>query len=279
MKLTLLMTALLILGSCDSKPTANGRTPVTPSPDNSTVTSPGKLPVTGYEVVASYKHDGDAFTQGLFYRDGFLYESTGHYGESTLRKVDYKTGKAIQKHRVPKDFFAEGIAVVGNEIYQLTWQSGVGFVYSIDGFKLLREFRYTGQGWGLTFDGTNLYHSDGSQVIRVVDPKTYRTLRLISVNNENGKPLTKLNELEWVKGEIWANIWHSEEIGKPNHIARIDPTTGKLLGWINLSGISPKDTDRDDENTMNGIAYDPEGDRIFVTGKNWKNLYEIKLLE
>jgi len=277
MKITFLLTVLLVLGACEPTTPSNDGNTVDPSPQSSTVTSPVPLPVAGYEVVASYKHDGDAFTQGLLYRDGFLYESTGQFGESTLRKVDYKTGKSLQKYKVPKDFFAEGIAVVNDEIYQLTWQSGVGFVYSLSGFKLLREFRYSGQGWGLTFDGTSLYQSDGTHIIRVIDPKTYRTMRTITVNKEDGKPLMKLNELEWVKGELWANIWHSEEIGKPNHIARINPSTGKLIGWINLSGISPKDTKRDDENTMNGIAYDPDGDRIFVTGKNWKNLYEIKL--
>ncbi|NNE68321.1 MAG: glutaminyl-peptide cyclotransferase [Pyrinomonadaceae bacterium] len=276
MKLSILFTAVLFLGSCEkAAPANNGK--VTPSPVSSTVTTNVPLPVSGYEVVGRYKHDGDAFTQGLFFHGGFLYESTGQWGESTLRKVDYKSGKPIKKYDVPKDFFAEGIALVGNEIYQLTWQSGVGFVYSLDGFKLLREFRYSGQGWGLTYDGTNLYQSDGTHIIRVIDPKTYNTMRTLTVNNEDGKPLMKLNELEWVKGEIWANIWHSETIGKPNHIARINPETGKLVGWINLSGISPKDTKRDDENTMNGIAYDPEGERIFVTGKNWKNLYEIKL--
>ncbi len=248
-----------------------------PSPSESTETTSAAVPVSGYEVVGTYKHDGDAFTQGLLYRDGFLYESTGQYGRSTLRKVDYKTGSVLKKYDVPKDFFAEGIALVNDEIYQLTWQEGVGFVYSLDGFKLLREFRYAGQGWGLTFDGTNLFHSDGTHIIRVVNPSNYETIRTISVNDESGKPLMKINELEWVKGEIWANIWHSEEIGKGNHIARIDPAGGKLLGWIDLSGISPKDSARDAENTLNGIAYDAEGDRIFVTGKSWKNLYEIKL--
>jgi glutaminyl-peptide cyclotransferase len=277
MRVFFFVIVLLFLGSCEPKPSDNRNTNAAPSPVGSTVVAPAPLPVSGFEIVAKYKHDGEAFTQGLLYRDGFLYESTGNWGESTLRKVDFKTGKPVKKYDVPKDFFAEGIALVNDEIYQLTWQSGVGFVYSLDGFKLLREFRYSGQGWGLTYDGTSLYQSDGTHIIRVVDPKTYRTTRTITVNNEDGNPLMKLNELEWVKGEIWANIWHSETINRPNHIARIDPETGKLLGWINLAGISPKDTNRDTENTMNGIAYDAEGDRIFVTGKNWRNLYEIKL--
>ena len=272
--------ALVVLGACETGGTGTGTgNTLNPTPKSSTAGSNVPLPVAGYEIVATYKHDSDAFTQGLLYRNGYLYESTGQFGESTLRKVDYKTGNVLQKYKVPKDYFAEGIALVGDEVYQLTWQSGIGFVYSLDDFKLLREFRYSGQGWGLTYDGTSLYQSDGTHIIRVIDPKTYTTMRTITVNKEDGNPLMKLNELEWVKGEIWANIWHSEEIGKPNHIARINPESGKLLGWINLAEISPKDTKRNDENTMNGIAYDAEGDRIFVTGKNWKNLYEIKLTE
>ena len=223
------------------------------------------------------KHDSNAFTQGLLYRDGFLYESTGQYGDSSLRKVDFKTGKVLQKYDVSKDYFAEGIALVGDKIYQLTWRSGIGFIYDANSFKLQREFRYSGEGWGLTTDGKVLYHSDGTHVIRVVNPEDYTTTRTLVVKNENGQPLMRINELEFVKGEIWANIWHSEEIGKPNHIARISPDDGKLLGWINLSGISPDDVKRDDENTMNGIAYDAENDRIFVTGKKWKKLFEIKL--
>jgi glutaminyl-peptide cyclotransferase len=283
MRIIYLATLIFFLGSCESAPTSDGNNAKPPPAENIKNTRPPNppvlLPVAGYDIVKRYKHDKNAFTQVLLFRDDFLYESTGQYGDSTLRKVDISTGKVLQKHDLPKDFFAEGIALVGEEIFQLTWQSGVGFVYSLKDFKVLREFRYSGQGWGLTFDGTNLYHSDGSHVIRVVNPKNYETIRTIVVNDSNGNPLMNLNELEWVKGEIWANIWHSENIGKPNHIARIDPKTGKLLGWINLAKLSPSDTIADEENTMNGIAYDPENERIFVTGKNWKNLYEIKLKE
>ncbi|MEZ5306299.1 MAG: glutaminyl-peptide cyclotransferase [Pyrinomonadaceae bacterium] len=279
--LLVLLSLIFFLGSCTGDdPMANGNP--SPAPDNSesnlstNVPAPPP-PIFGYDIVKTYKHDEKAFTQGLVYRNGFLYESTGQYGESSLRKVDIATGKVLQKHDIPEDYFAEGIALVGDEIFQLTWRSGVGFVYGLDDFKLEREIRYAGEGWGLTYDGTNLYQSDGTNVIRVIDPSTFQTKKTISVYDEKGDPLKKLNELEWVKGEIWANIWHSEEIGKPNHIAKIDPSTGKLTGWINLAEISPKDTIRDSENTLNGIAYDAEGDRIFVTGKNWKNLYEIKL--
>jgi len=193
--------------------------------------------------------------------------------------VNIETGKIVQKYDLPDEVFAEGIAIIGDQIYQLSWRDQTAWVYSLTDFKLLRELRYTGEGWGLTYDGTNLIMSDGTHVIRVVSPETLQTVRTIVVRDEAGRPLMKLNELEMVKGEIWANIWHSEEIGRPNHIARIDPSNGTLLGWIDLAGISPSDQQGEDkvEHTLNGIAYDEAGDRIFVTGKNWKNLYEIKL--
>ncbi len=237
------------------------------------------LPISSFEVVNTYQHDPRAFTQGLVFRDGFLYESTGQEGESTLRRVELATGKVVQKHDLPKEVFAEGIAIMGDNVYQLSWRDRIAWVYNLSDFKLLRELRYSGEGWGLTHDGTNLFLSDGTHVIRVVNPETFETVRTVVVKDESGRPLMKLNELEFVKGEIWANVWHSEEIGKPNHIARIDPTSGELKGWIDLTGISPGDQGGEDksENTLNGIAYDEASDRIFVTGKNWKNLYEIKL--
>lgn len=236
-----------------------------------------QLPVSGYEVVNAYNHDKDAFTQGLIFHDGFLYESTGQNGQSSLRKVELETGKVLQKKEVPDEYFAEGMTVLGDKIYQITWQENTGFVYNLKNFSLIKEFRYAGEGWGLTTDGTNLIMSDGTHVIRFVDPETFETLRTIVVKDENGKPLYKLNELEFIKGEIWANIWQSENIKKPNHIARIDPADGKLLGWINLDNISPNDSGRNYENSLNGIAYDAADDRIFVTGKNWRRLFEIKL--
>lgn len=245
---------------------------------NSTKAAP--LPVYGYEVVKSYPHDGNAFTQGLIFHNGFLYESTGEYGESSLRKVDIETGKVLQKFDVPKSDFAEGITLLDGKIYQITWREGICRVYNVDDFKLIREFNYQGEGWGITNDGTNLYMTDSTHVIRVLNPETFKSTRMEAVMREDGKPLMKLNELEFVKGEIWANVWHSEQpdtLGKPNYIARIDPATGKLLGWIDLDGISPDDTRRDSENTLNGIAYDPATDRIFVTGKKWKKLFEIKI--
>lgn len=233
-------------------------------------------PVSTYEIVKTYKHDDKAFTQGLVVHNGFFYESTGEYGDSSLRKVEIETGKVLQKKDIAEEYFAEGMTIFNDKIYQITWQENVAFQYDMN-FNLIREFRYPGQGWGLTHDGTNLFLSDGTHVIRVLDPETFETVRTIVVKDEAGKPIYKLNELEYVKGEIWANIWHSEQTGKPNHIARISPQDGKLLGWIDLQNISPDDQKRDSENVLNGIAYDAAADRIFVTGKNWKNIFEIKV--
>jgi len=248
----------------------------------------GPVPVYGYEVVKSYPHDPKAFTQGLIFHDGFLYESTGQYGESSLRKVELETGKIVKRTDLPRDSFAEGIALHNGQIYQLTWREGIARVFDINDFTLLREFRYQGDGWGLASDGQQLYMTNSTHVIRVMDPQTFRQVRAFPVFREDGQPLMQINELEWVKGEIWANIWHSENpniLGKTNHIARIDPQSGKLLGWIDLTGISPADQPKDpndpedpkSENTLNGIAYDEATDRIFVTGKSWRRLYEIKL--
>jgi glutaminyl-peptide cyclotransferase len=280
--LTISMSLACSSGTNSGKPNVSAGSP---SP-----TKAGPLPVYGYEVVKAYPHDPKAFTQGLFFKDGFLYESTGGHnaGESSLRKVDVDTGKVLQKWELPTGDFGEGIALLNDKIYMITWKGGVGRVFDRKDFKLLREFRYEGEGWGITSDGTNLYLTQGTHVIKVLDPEGFKTLRTMPVMREDGRPLMQLNEVEWVKGEIWSNIWHSEEariLGKPNYIARIDPATGKLLGWIDLAGISPDDQpksgsddyDPKSENTLNGIAYDAASDRIFVTGKNWKKLYEIKL--
>jgi glutaminyl-peptide cyclotransferase len=247
---------------------------------NANTAKPAPLPVYGYEIVNTYPHDPNAFTQGLLFHNGFLYESTGSFGQSSLRKVEIETGKVLQKVDLHKDSFGEGIAIHDGHIYQMTWKEGLVRVFDLNDFRLIRELTYQGEGWGLTTDGTHMFMTDGTHVMRVMDPATFKSVKMIAVMREDGKPLMQLNELEYVKGEIWANIWHSQKpeiLGKPNHIARIDPATGKLLGWINLDGISPEDVKRSDENTLNGIAYDPQGDRIFVTGKNWRKLFEIKL--
>lgn len=254
---------------------------------NSNAAKAASLPVDGYIVVKTYPHDPRAFTQGLFYHDGFLYESTGQYGTSSIRKVELETGKVVQKWDFPPQDFGEGITMIDNKIYALTWQQGVGRVLDAKTFKVIKEFSYQGEGWGLTTDGSALYMSQGTQVLKVLDVETFKTAQTLPVMREDGRPLYKINELEWVKGELWANIWHSEQpenLGKPNYIARIDPATGKILGWVDLANISPEDqaktndpSDPKAENSLNGIAYDKVKDRIFVTGKYWKNLYEIKL--
>ncbi len=258
----------------------------TPKPSaNSTKTPP--LPVFGYEIIKTYPHDGSAFTQGLFFYNGSLYESTGQEGRSQIRKVELETGKVTQKWDLPKDEFGEGSTALGDKIFMITWQDGVGRVFDAKDLKVLNEFSYQGEGWGLTTDGTNLIMSQGTHVLKVIDPQTFKQIKTIPVMREDGRPLMRLNELEFVKGEIWANVWHSEDpgtLGKSNYIARIDPQTGKLTGWIDLAGISPDDQPKtnspyDDkvENTLNGIAYDAATERIFVTGKQWKKLYEIRL--
>jgi glutaminyl-peptide cyclotransferase len=227
-------------------------------------TKPVALPVYGYEIVRTYPHDPKAFTEGLFYNDGFLYESTGQEGKSSLRKVEIETGKVVQKFDLPPQDFGEGISIVNGKIYQLTWRDGLCRVFDAKTFKLVKELHYQGEGWGLTTDGSALYMSQGTHVLKVMDAETFKQAQTVPVMREDGKPLMQINELEWVKGEIWANVWHSETpdiLGKPNYIARIEPATGKLLGWINLAGISPEDqpqgTDPYDpkaENTLNGIA-------------------------
>ena len=273
--LMLLFTVSLAVG-------CSGNTTPPKTSTNANTAKPAALPIYGYEVVKAYPHDPKAFTEGLFFYNGFLYESTGEKGASSLRKVELETGKVVQKWDMPREDFGEGIAMIGDKIYQLTWQQGLGRVFNAKDFKLLKEFSYQGDGWGMTTDGTNLFLTQSTHVIKVMDPETFKTVKTIPVMREDGKPLMQINELEWIKGEIWANVWHSEEadiLGKPNYIARIDPNSGKLLGWINLAGISPDDQGGRDqgENTLNGIAYDAANDRVFVTGKNWKKLYEIKL--
>jgi glutamine cyclotransferase len=287
MRLFLLILLILLSLGCGGPSPTNGSLPkanVNAKPPTASV------PVYTYEVVKSYPHDPKAFTEGLFFHNGFLYESTGQEKHSSLRKVELETGKVLQKFDLPPESFGEGIALVNNKIYQLTWRERLCRVFDVNDFKLLREFDYQGDGWGLTTDGQVLYMTDSTHVMRVMDPETFKPIRMISVFREDSRPLMQINELEWIKGEIWANVWHSEQpdiLGKPNYIARIDPNSGKLLGWIDLAGISPGDqpdaSSIDDpehpkaENTLNGIAYDAEKDRIFVTGKNWKKLYEIKV--
>ena len=290
MRFVFLLISILLILSCDDKP-KNANVNSMSSNASKSNSSGSSLPVSGYKVVNSYAHDPKAFTQGLAFNNGFLYESTGQQGSSSIRKVELETGKILAKKDVAAAFFAEGMTILNNKVFQITWRDKTGFVYDLETLAPTKEFRFQGEGWGLTNDGKHLIMSDGTHVIKFIDPESFEVVRQIAVMQETGKPLFLLNELEFVDGEIWANIWHSEEletsttqgrmpnIGKPNYVARINPETGKVLGWIDLAGISPDDTSRDSENTLNGIAFDAENDRIFVTGKNWKKLFEIKLIE
>lgn len=231
------------------------------------------IPVYGYKVVHTYPHDSGAYTEGLFYKDGFLYESTGQIGTSTVRKVDLASGEVLQRHVVPSRYFGEGIIDWKDHLVQLTWQSQTGFVYDLATFRQQRSFSYPGEGWALTRDTRQLYMSDGSPVLRILDPDTLKQTGSIAVTAD-GEPVGSLNELEWVKGEILANVWLT------NHIARIDPGTGHVVGWIDLTGLfDVNQTDDPGNDVLNGIAYDAKHDRLFVTGKRWPKLFEIKLVK
>jgi len=232
----------------------------------------GPIPVYGFAVVHAFPHDPKAFTEGLFYKDGFLYESTGLEGQSSVRKVRLETGAVVQQRNLVADDFGEGIVDWQDRLIGLTWKSGIGYVADLQSFAMRRQFAYPGEGWALTRNDTVLFMSDGTSELRVLDPDTLREIRRIRVTAQ-GRPVDQLNELEWVKGEIFANIWRSDRI------ARIDPQSGKVVGWIDLAGLlqsrGPVAGERD---VLNGIAYDPGGDRLFVTGKLWPWLFEIRLV-
>lgn len=228
-------------------------------------------PVRGYTVVHRYPHDPKAFTEGLFFEGGYLYESTGEYEGAGVRKVKLDTGEIVQQRDVPQGFFGEGIIFAGPYLLQLTWQQGVGFLYDRDSFELKGTIRYTGEGWALTRDADHLYMSDGTPVIRVLDPATFRQTGSITVTDA-GVPVQQVNELEWVKGVIYANVWQT------SRIARIDPKTGKVIDWIDLAPlVKEQHVGNDPDAVLNGIAYDAKRDRLFVTGKRWSSLYEIKI--
>jgi glutamine cyclotransferase len=232
--------------------------------------SPESLPMYECEAVHTFPHDRAAFTQGLVFLDDYLLESTGLKGRSSLRKVELASGRVLQQVRLSEEYFAEGLAVLGTNIFQLTWQNGKCFVYDLATFNKRREFPYSGEGWGLTTDGQSLIMSDGSERLRFLDPKTFKATRTITVAAA-GRPLKRLNELEYVKGEIFANIWGSDII------ARIDPASGKVLGLIDCTGLlSMTDYDANTD-VLNGIAYDSRSGRLFVTGKHWPKLFEIRL--
>jgi glutamine cyclotransferase len=224
----------------------------------------------GYEVVHIYPHDPSAYTQGLIYLDGTLYEGTGLEGQSSIRKVQLETGEVLQSYDLPGEYFGEGITDWGSNLLELTWKSNTCFVYDRTTFRVLRTFHYDGEGWGLTHDQKHLIMSDGTAKLRILDPASFKMLKRVNVTY-NGRPVENLNELEYIHGKIYANVWMSDRI------AIIAPDTGKVLKWIDLSHIFP---DRDSlgmNAVLNGIAYDEKNDRIFVTGKLWPKLFEIKL--
>lgn len=225
-------------------------------------------PVVSVEQVRSFPHDSTAFTQGLLWLGGRLYESTGRYGQSSLRIVEVETGNVLQRVTLGPQYFAEGVAAVGDRLYQLTWREGVAFLYEAGTLRQVGQVAYQGEGWGLTSDGRRLIVSDGSSYLTFVDPDSFQVDTTLRVT-DGGQPVDQLNELDWVKGEIWANVWHT------NRIARIDPATGRVKGWLDLSALIPPV--RDPEAVLNGIAYDEQADRLLVTGKLWPRLYEIRV--
>ena len=262
MKLLPIAFLLLILATACSAPQSALEKP------------PPLLPLVGgqYQIVASRPHDPQAFTQGLVFEDGFLYESTGLYGESTLRRVDLRTGTVVKSVTILGQYFAEGMTILDNRIYLLTWREGKCFVYDKASLQKVGEFTYEGEGWGLTDDGENLILSDGTDLLRVYDPATFRLICRIMVR-ENGVPVINLNELEYIRGQIHAVVWMSDRI------VRIDPASGNITTSITLQHLYPPEQRPSEEADLNGIAYDPDSDRIFVTGKLWPQLFEIRLRE
>lgn len=232
----------------------------------------GGIPQYGYHVVHTYPHDPQAYTQGLFYLNGLLYESTGLNGQSSIRKERLETGEILQRHDIGEQYFGEGIVNWKNRLLELTWKNEVGFIYDLATFALKGQFSYPGEGWGLTQDGKRIIMSDGTSELRFWDPETLRETGRVRVTAE-GVPIDQLNELEWVKGEVYANVWQT------NRIARIDPASGKVVGWIDLTGILSPTNVVDEGGVLNGIAYDAATDRLFVTGKLWPKLFQITLVK
>ena len=244
-----------------------GNIPLSPS------IAPGEKPSPihyTYEVIHKWPHDPAAFTQGLVFRDGDLLESTGLNGRSTLRTVDLATGRVLHRKSVPAEYFAEGLTVIGTRAYQLTWKGQKGFIYDVTTFESEGEFAYDGEGWGLTTDGKLLIMSDGTDRIRFLDPATFQVVRTIDVVS-TGKPVERLNELEWIKGEIFANVWQTDTV------VRIDPATGVVRGIIDFSHLLSPDERGPETDVLNGIAYDTEHDKLFVTGKCWPAIFEVRL--
>ncbi len=227
-------------------------------------------PIYGYKIVNVFPHDPKAYTQGLVFHQGFLYEGTGLNGRSTLRKVELKTGKVLQMSRLPDALFGEGVTLWDDQLIQLTWKTHLGLIYELGSFRVLNTFSYPTEGWGLTQDGTQLIMSDGTDTLYFLDPRTFRENKRLQVRDQ-GLPVTRLNELEYIRGEILANVYQTDRI------VRISPETGRVTGWIDLTGLLPEADRRKGAEVLNGIAYDAQKDRLFVTGKFWPKLFQIKL--
>ena len=261
---TAIVTLLLCLthSGCNSNATSDRARPE-PPPN-------APVPKYGYQIVNIWPHDSNAFTQGLIIVDGRLLESTGQEGNSSLRRVEPETGKILQKVDVPIPYFAEGITVLNGKVYQLTWQHELGFIYDLQTLNRVGQFNYEGEGWGITTDGQSLIMSDGTNQLRFLDPSSFRVTKTITVTD--GKtPVRQLNELEFIQGEIYANVWHDQRI------AVIDPQTGRVKAWIDLTGLMPQEDLANEEAVLNGIAYDQANDKLLVTGKLWPRLFEIKV--
>lgn len=265
----LALLAALALSAC-SKPIEEARPEPAPKTQAIAQTNAAIRPaIETYQIVATYPHDTGAFTQGLFFWQGILYESTGRFGQSTVRKVNLVTGEIIASRDLPPEYFGEGITRWQDKIIALTWRAGTGFVMDIETLSPLEAFSYPGEGWGITANQTQLIQSDGSHILRFLNPDTFEITGTLSVNL-NGKPLRNINELEWINGEIWANVWQSDLI------ARIDPATGNVTAVIDFTGLFPPSARQNpNDDVLNGIAYDAETGRLFITGKHWPGLYEI----
>lgn len=250
-------------------PTPSPTTAPTVAPTQTPAPTPSAAITYTYEVIATYPHDPGAFTQGLIYTDGVLYESTGLNGRSSLRRVALETGEVLQQRDIPQEYFAEGLTLFNDRLIQLTWQNRVGFIYDRRTFEPTGTFSYTSEGWGIAHDGSQLIMSDGSATLRFLDPQTFEVQREVQVTN-SGAPVARLNELEYVNGEVWANVWQTDLV------ARVDPQTGRVLGWIDLGGLLTPE-ERASTDVLNGIAYDAASERLFVTGKLWPKLFEIEV--
>ena len=257
----------MLLMALPASTTAQSPGPAAPSVSPPAAARP---PVYGYEVVRTFPHDPTAFTQGLVFRDGALIESTGRE-PSSVRRVRLEDGVVLQKRDLDPEYFGEGLTEIDGRVITLTWNNGVGFVWSTDDLTQTSQFAYAGEGWGLTHDGARLILSDGSPNLRFFDPTTFAETGQVAVTL-NGRPVRQLNELEWIDGEVWANVWQT------HYIVRIDPASGKVVGVIDLKGLLPADQVKDpNDDVLNGIAWDEKNRRLFVTGKNWPSLFEIRL--